>query len=94
MVSEEAIQKVKEAFRRVQRESDLQGLDLDDQIMSPFFQESGTTKLTVCLLRGESERTSIVVDPVAVARREGALTISGLAEEVRRVLYEQGILAE
>jgi hypothetical protein len=84
MVSEETLLKVREAFDRLRRGGDLEGWELDDKIVSPFLQESGSVKLTVCLLRGESERASIVIDPAA----------SALGEEIRRALDEKALLSD
>jgi hypothetical protein len=94
MVDEETLGKVREAFYRVQRDGDLRGWGLDDKVISPFLQESGSAKLTVSLLRGATERTSVVIDPAAVRQREGEVTVSALAEEISRALREQGILAD
>jgi hypothetical protein len=86
MSSEETLLKVREAFDRLRRDGELQGWELDDKIISPFFQESDSVKLSICLLRGESERTSIVIDPAVSAAGEGGVTVSGLSEEIRRAL--------
>lgn len=93
MVSEETLHKVREAFDRLRRDGVLKGWELDDKIVSPFSQESGSIKLTVCLLRGESERASILLDPVGVAEREREVTVSGLSEEIRRALDEKALLS-
>jgi hypothetical protein len=93
LVSEETLHKVREAFDRLRRDGVLKGWELDDKIVSPFSQESGSIKLTVCLLRGESERASILLDPVGVAEREREVTVSGLSEEIRRALDEKALLS-
>ena len=85
MVTEETLLKVREAFDNLRRGGDLKGWELDDKIVSPFLQESGSVKLTICLLRGASERASIVIDPAATA--------SALGEEIRRALDEKAFLS-
>lgn len=94
MFDAETLARVRQAFRHVQRDRDLRGWGLDDKLLSPFLQESGSARLTVSLLRGASERTSVVIDPAAVREREGEVTVSGLAGEFVRALREQGILAD
>lgn len=92
MTPEETLRMVREAFRQVGRESDLKGWSLDERIGSPFCQEPHATELTVSLLRGDSQQAAVRIDPDVVARRDGALTVSGLAEEIIRALRAQGIL--
>ena len=59
MITEETLRKVGEAFRRVQRDSDLRGWGLDDKLISPFTQEPDSTGLVIGLLRGsQSGRAS------------------------------------
>lgn len=94
MMDEETLGKVRQAFYRVQRDGELRGWRLDDEVVSPFRQESGSAKLTVSLLRGTSERRSVVIDPAAVREREDRVTIAGLAEEISRALREQRVLAD
>lgn len=94
MADEETLQQVREAFDRVRGESDLGGWVLDDRFLSPFSQEVHATELTISLVRGESEHTSIVVDPVSVARSEGEVTVPALAREIRRALRGRGILSD
>ena len=94
MVSEETLHKVRAAFDLLRRDGTLEGWELDDKILSPFSQESGSVKLTVCLLRGESERASILIDIVGVAQREGEVTVSGLGEEIRRALDGKTLLSD
>lgn len=93
LVSEETLHKVRAAFDRLRRDGVLEGWELDGKIVSPFSQDSGSIKLTVCLLRGESERASILIDPVDVAEREGEVTVSGLGEEIRRALVDKDLLS-
>ena len=38
---------VREAFDRLRRDGVLEGWELDDKIVSPFSQDSGSIKLTV-----------------------------------------------
>jgi hypothetical protein len=94
MADDETLQKVREAFDLMRREGRLGGWGLDDKFVSPFSQEVHATVLTISLLRGESERTGIDIDPVAVAQREGDVTVTGLADEIRRVLGERGIVSD
>jgi len=94
MAGEETLQKVREAFDLVGREGGLGGWGLDDKFMSPFSQEPDTTALTISLLRGDSERTSIVIDPVGAAQSEEGSTVSGLADEIRRALGERDIMCD
>jgi hypothetical protein len=94
MADEETLQKVREAFDLVGREGGLGGWGLDDKFVSPFSQEPHATALTISLVRGESERTSIIIDPVAVAQREDDVTVSRLADEIRRALGGRGILSD
>jgi hypothetical protein len=62
MMSEGTLANARVAFHRVQRENDLEGWGLDDKVLSPFLLESNFDRLTVSLVRGESERTSISLD--------------------------------
>jgi len=94
MADDETLQKVREAFALVRREGDLGGWGLDDKFVGPFSQEPHDTALTISLVRGESERTSFDIDPVATAQREGDVTVSGLADEIRRALHGRGILPD
>ena len=92
MTPEETLRMVREAFRQVGRDGDLKGWGLDERIGSPFCQEPHATELTVSLRRGDAEQAAVRIDPALVARREGALTASGLAEEISRALRARGIL--
>jgi hypothetical protein len=94
MADDETLQKVREAFDLVRREGGLGAWGLDDKFVSPFSQEPHATALTISLLRGDSERTAIVIDPVAAAGRDGDLTVSGLAGEITRALREKEMLAD
>ena len=93
MVSEETLEKARKAFLNVRREHDLKSWELDDSLGSPFLHESNSNKLTVSLLRGDSERTSIALDLKALIGQEGAVTVMGLEAEVETALHEKGILA-
>jgi hypothetical protein len=93
MVSEETLGKAREAFFHVQREHDLKGQSLDDSLGSPFLHESDSGELTVSLLRGESERTSIALDLKTLLSQEGAIIVMGLEEEIEMALHDRGILA-
>lgn len=92
MIPEETLRMVREAFDQVGRESDLKGWGQDERIGSPFCQELHARELTVSLLRGDSEQAAVVINPAGVAEREGAVTLPGLAEEIRRALRARGIL--
>jgi hypothetical protein len=94
MADDETLQKVREAFDLGRREGGLGGWGLDDKFVSPFSQELHATALTVSPVRGESERTGIDIDPVSVAQREGGVTVSGLADEIRRALHGRGIFPD
>jgi hypothetical protein len=93
MVSEETLVMAREAFLNVRREHDLKGWGLDDSLGSPFSHESNSGELTVSLLRGESERTSIALDLKTLLGQEGAITVMGLEEEIEIALHNRGILA-
>ncbi|MFL6334232.1 MAG: hypothetical protein ACJ754_13040 [Pyrinomonadaceae bacterium] len=88
------MQKVREAFDLVRGEGGLGGWGLDDKLVSPFSQDPDSTALTISLLRGDSERDSIVVHPVRVSQVDGGATVLGLADEIRRALRERGILPD
>jgi hypothetical protein len=95
MADEETLHAVREAFDLVRRdEGGLGGWGLDDGFLSPFTQSPDSPALTINLLRGESERKSIDIDPAAVARCEGGATVANLADEIRRALRVRGILAD
>jgi hypothetical protein len=94
MADDETLQKVREAFDLVRREGGLGGWGLDDEFVSPFSQDPDSTALTISLIRDDSERNSIVVDPVGVPRGEGGATVSVLADEIRSALRERGILPD
>ncbi|MDQ3745845.1 MAG: hypothetical protein M3444_15825 [Acidobacteriota bacterium] len=66
---------------------------MDETLGSPFLHESNSGELTVSLLRGDSERTSIALDLKGLLSQEGAITVIGLEEEVETGLHEKGILA-
>jgi len=93
MVSEETLEKARAAFSHVQREHDLKGWGLDDMLGSPFSHESNSGELTVSLLRGESERTSIALHLKGLLGQEGAVTVMGLEEEIETALHKKGVLA-
>jgi hypothetical protein len=90
MFTEETLGMVREAFGRLRQEGGLGGWGLDDAVLSPFLQESGSDSLTVSLLRGDSERASIDIS-YAAARRGGEMTVDSLAFEIRRELREHGL---
>jgi hypothetical protein len=92
VITGETLAGVREAFALVQRESDLHGWGLDDQIISPFSQESGSTQLIVSLLRGTSERTSIAIDLAGLTQPEGDVNVSVIATAVRSALRTRGLL--
>lgn len=92
MISEETLEKVREAFDRVRREDDVQGWGLDDQFISPFLQESGSDRLTVSLLKDDSGRTSLEINVNSPHAPEDAAYVSSLAAEIRRALREKHIL--
>jgi hypothetical protein len=93
MAAEETLQRVREAFDLVRREGGLGGWGLDDQFLGPFIQSPDSPALTVNLLRGESERTSINIDPVRAARGGGGVTVPELVDEIRRALRERDVLS-
>jgi hypothetical protein len=95
MADEDTLHAVREAFALVRRdEGGLGGWGLDDGFLSPFTQSPDSPALTINLLRGDSERTSIHIDPVAVASREGGVAVDDLADEIRRALRARGIPAD
>jgi hypothetical protein len=70
MVSEETLRKVREAFYNVRRGLGLSRWDLDDKVVSPFLHESNSDRLTVSIVRDDSERTSISLDLRSLIRQE------------------------
>jgi len=93
MMSEGTLEKAREAFHRVQRDNDLEGWGLDDKVISPFLLESNSDRLTVSLIRGEAERTSISLDLKSLLSQEGAITVMGLIQEIETALREKNILS-
>lgn len=92
MITKESLERLREAFRRVQRKCDLKGWDLDDTLGSPFLQESGSDRLTVSLLRGDAERTSVSLDIKSLLLRGGEISAESLVGEIEAALREKGIL--
>ena len=92
MVTEETLERVREAFYNVQRELGLSRWDLDDKVVSPFLHESNSDRLTVSLVRDDGERTSIQLDLRSLIRQEGAVTVMGLEEEIEMAFHEKKII--
>jgi len=93
MVTEETLEKVREAFYNVRREHGLSRWNLDDKLVSPFLHESNSDRLTVSLVRDDTERTSISLDLRSLVQQEGAVTLMGLEEEIEMALHEKKIVA-
>lgn len=92
MVSEATLEKVREAFHNVRREHGLVGWNLDDKVVSPFLHESNSDRLTVSLVRDDTDRTSISLDIRSLVRQEGAVTVMDLEEEIEMALSEKNII--
>ena len=92
MVSEETLGKVSEAFHNVRRTQGLSDWDLDDNVAPPFLHESNSDRLTVSLIRGDTERTSISLYIRNLVRRAGGVTVEGLEGEIEAALRDKGIL--
>jgi len=92
MVTEETLERVREAFYNVRRELGLSRWDLDDKVVSPFLHESNSDRLTVSLVRDDGERTSIQLDLRSLIRQESAVTVMGLEEEIEIALHEKKII--
>jgi hypothetical protein len=93
MVTEETLEKVREAFYNVRRALGLKRWDLDDKVVSPFLHESNSDRLTVSIVRDDGERTRISLDLRSLIRQEGAVTLTGLEEEIEMALHEKDITA-
>lgn len=91
MMSEETLEKVREAFDNVRREHGSGGWGLDDALVSPFPQESNSDRLTVSLVRGGAERAGISLDLRSLLTQEGAITVMGLEEEIEMAMHEKGL---
>ena len=92
MVSEETLGKVSEAFYNVRRAQGLSDWDLDDKVAPPFLHESNSNRLTVSLVRGDTERTSISLHIRNLVMRAGGVTVEGLEVEIEAALRDKGIL--
>lgn len=93
MVTEETLEKVREAFFNVRRVLGLKRWDLDDKVVSPFLHESNSDRLTVSIVRDDGERTSIQLDLRSLIRQEGAVPLTGLEEEIETALHEKNVIA-
>jgi hypothetical protein len=93
VVSEETLEKVREAFHNVRREHGLNRWDLDDKVVSPFLHESNSDRLAVSLVRDDAERTSISLDIKSLIQQEGAVTVIGLEEEIEMALHKKNFMA-
>jgi hypothetical protein len=93
MVTEETLEKVREAFYNVRRALGLKRWNLDDKVVSPFLHESNSDRLTVSIARDDDERTSISLDLRSLIQQEGAVTLTGLEEEIEMALHEKDITA-
>lgn len=93
MVTEETLERVREAFYSARRELKLERWDLDDKVVSPFLHESNSDRLTVSIVRDDGERTSIQLDLRSLIRQEGAVTLLGLEEEIEMALHEKNLTA-
>ncbi len=93
MITEETLERVREAFYNVRHELGLSRWDLDDKVVSPFLHESNSDRLTVSIVRDDGERTSIQLDLTSLIRQEGAVTLMGLEEEIEMALHEKNIIA-
>ncbi len=93
MVTEETLNKVREAFYNVRRAEGLRRWDLDDKVVSPFLHESNSDRLTVSIARDGGERTSIQLDLSSLIRQESAVTLTGLEEEIETALHEKNVIA-
>ena len=92
MVSEETLGKVSEAFHNVRRAQGMCDWDLDDKVAPPFLHESNSDRLTVSLVRGDGERTSIGLNIRNLLRGGGGVTVEGLEGEIEAALRDKGIL--
>ena len=92
IVSEETLGKVSEAFHNVRRARGLSDWDLDDKVAPPFLHESNSNRLTVSLVRGDTERTSIGLYVRNLMRGDGGVTVKGLEGEIEAALRDKGIL--
>jgi hypothetical protein len=90
MVGLETLEMIREAFDRLSDEMNLNGWGRDN--MGWYYQDNTTDDLTVHLLRGQSERASIIVHPGTVLFRDGAITVEGLMREIRSKLSEKGLI--
>jgi hypothetical protein len=86
MVSEETLTMIHGAFGRLSQR--MNGWRLDD---GWYYQDQTTDDLTVHLIRGHSERRSIIVAPGMVLVREGEITGEGLEREILNRLTEAGM---
>lgn len=93
MVTEETLEKVREAFYNVRRALGLKRWDLDDKVVSPFLHESNSDRLTVSIVRDDGERTSIGLDLRSLIRQEGTVSLIGLEEEIEMALREKNVTA-
>jgi hypothetical protein len=93
MVTEETLEKLREAFYNVRRVLGLKRWDLDDKVVSPFLHESNPDQLTVSIVREDNERTSISLDLRSLIRQEGAVTLMGLEEESEMALHKKNLTA-
>jgi hypothetical protein len=92
MVAEETLDKVSEAFYNVRRAKGLSDWDLDDKVAPPFLHESNSNRLTVSLVRGDTERTSISLYIMNLVRQDGGVTVERLEGEIEAALRDKGIL--
>ena len=92
MVTEETLEKVREAFYNVRRALGLKRWDLYDKVLSPFLRESDSEKLTVSIVRDDGECTSIGLDLGSLIRQEGTVTVMGLEEEIEMAFHEKKII--
>ncbi|MCA1618635.1 MAG: hypothetical protein LC795_04855 [Acidobacteria bacterium] len=83
---------VREAFYNVRRARGLCAWDLDDKAAPPFLHESNSDRLTVSLVRGDTERTSFSLHIRSLVRPDGGVTAERLEGEIEAALREKGFL--
>lgn len=85
MVSAETLAMIHDAFVRLSQRMNLNGWRLDD---GWYYQDPFTDDLTVHLIRGQSERRSIIVAPRVLLERGDEITGEGIEREILNLLTD------